>query len=217
MKLPALFIIALVLAMVAVGAWLWLAGIPAPTANVRDATSSPEITRPEALSVPADRPAAHALTVGSESSPLATPPAEPIRIASSVVPGIPVGRGPRSVPRPPAIVLPPGVRGSNARPDPQAEAKSDLENVQSMIRDFRTRLGGNPEGSNAEIMRSVMGGNSAKATLGPPAGQGLNDDGELVDRWGAPYFFHQLSKTSMELRSAGPDRTMYTVDDLVTK
>lgn len=86
-----------------------------------------------------------------------------------------------------------------------------------MIRDFRTRLGENPVGDNAEIMKAVMGGNPVNARLGPPAGQSLNEQGELVDRWGTPYFFHQLSKDSMEIRSAGPDRILWTPDDLVTK
>lgn len=86
-----------------------------------------------------------------------------------------------------------------------------------MLLDFRTRLGQNPVGSNAEIMKSIMGGNEAKAMLGPPSGQNLNEQGELVDRWGTPYFFHQLSKDTMEIRSAGPDGQMWTSDDLVTK
>lgn len=84
-----------------------------------------------------------------------------------------------------------------------------------MFGDFRARLGGNPVGSNAEIMKAVMGDNPARARLGPPAGQTINGKGELVDRWGTPYFFHQLSKTEMEIRSAGPDRVMWTSDDLV--
>ena len=86
-----------------------------------------------------------------------------------------------------------------------------------MLRDFRTRMGENPVGSNAEIMQALMGGNSAGARLGPSSEQSLNAEGELVDRWGTPYFFHQLSKSSMEIRSAGPDRRMWTADDLVTK
>lgn len=97
----------------------------------------------------------------------------------------------------------------------QPEARADILNVSLMFRDFRTRLGGNPVGSNAEIMKAIMGGNSAQATLGPPPGQTLNDQGELVDRWGTPYFFHQMSKTHMEIRSAGPDRIMWTADDVV--
>ena len=92
-----------------------------------------------------------------------------------------------------------------------------MEGVQFMLRDYRTRMGENPVGSNAEIMKAVMGDNPAKARLGPPSGQSLNRDGELVDRWETPYFFHQLSKSSMEIRSAGPDRTMWTADDLVAK
>jgi hypothetical protein len=101
-----------------------------------------------------------------------------------------------------------------ARPDPYPEARVDIENIRLMLRDFRTRLGENPVGSNAEIMRAVMGGNAAQARLGPPSGQEVNEQGELVDRWGTPYFFHQLSKHEMEIRSAGPDRRMWTGDDL---
>ncbi len=85
-----------------------------------------------------------------------------------------------------------------------------------MFRNFRTRLGENPVGTNAEIMKTIMGGNPVQARLGPPEGQLLNDQGELLDRWSTPYFFHQLSKTEMEVRSAGPDRLMWTGDDLTT-
>ena len=94
---------------------------------------------------------------------------------------------------------------------------ADLESVRFMLRDFRTRMAENPVGSNAEIMRQIMGGNSAGARLGPPAGQSLSEAGELLDHWGTPYFFHQLSRSSMEIRSAGPDRRLWTADDLVTK
>ena len=86
-----------------------------------------------------------------------------------------------------------------------------------MLRDYRTRLGENPTGTNAEIMKGVMGGNRVQARLGPPEGQKLNDQGELIDRWDTAYFFHQLSKDEMEIRSAGPDRTMWTADDVVMK
>jgi len=97
------------------------------------------------------------------------------------------------------------------------EALKDMDDVQFMLRDFRTRLGGNPVGTNAEIMKKVMGGNPVQARLGPPDGQKLNEKGELIDRWGDPYFFHQLSMNEMEVRSAGPDRAMWTSDDIVVK
>ena len=96
-----------------------------------------------------------------------------------------------------------------------AKAAIDLDKVSLMLRDYRTRMGENPTGTNAEIMKAVMGGNPKKAQLGPPEGQQVNGNGELVDRWGTPYFFHQMSKSDMEIRSAGPDRKMWTDDDVV--
>jgi hypothetical protein len=94
-----------------------------------------------------------------------------------------------------------------------AALESDLLQVQLMIRGFRDALGENPIGTNAEIMASVLGDNAKQARLATPEGQHLNEKGELTDRWGTPYFFHQVSKTQMEIRSAGADRVMWTADD----
>lgn len=91
---------------------------------------------------------------------------------------------------------------------------TDLDDVQVTLREYRNVFRENPVGSNAEIMSALNGANPRKVRLGPPAGQSLNASGELCDRWGTPYFFHQLSGTRMEIRSAGPDRTMWTADDL---
>jgi hypothetical protein len=93
-----------------------------------------------------------------------------------------------------------------------------LDNVRHAIRDYGSMLGGNPVGVNAEITRQLNGNNSKQADfIRPEAGMRLNDRGELVDAWGTPYFFHQLSGTEMEIRSAGPDKILWTTDDLVTK
>lgn len=92
-----------------------------------------------------------------------------------------------------------------------------MDKVSLMIRDFRTLDGTNPVGTNAEIMKAVMGGNFKRAMLGPPEGQNLNANGELVDRWGTPYFFHQMSATHMEIHSAGPDRAFNTPDDIIQR
>ena len=100
---------------------------------------------------------------------------------------------------------------------PETEGRAEVEAVTFMLRDFRTALGENPVGTNAEIMKALTGANAKRARLGPPEGQGLNESGELIDRWGTPYFFHQLSKDNMEVRSAGPDRTLYTSDDIVAQ
>ena len=191
--------------------------IPAAPENIGSVVNPPTQVAGE-VAAPAS-PAA-AMTPGAGPSDLPTPamkPAEPVRVTSSVVPGMPMVRGTSTPPRPPGAALPANGSGPVSRPERPIEGKAELGKVQTMLRDFRTRMGENPVGSNAEIMRAVMGGNSAGARLGPPEGQGVNDQGELVDQWGTPYFFHQLSKTSMEVRSAGPDRKMWTSDDLVTK
>ena len=96
-------------------------------------------------------------------------------------------------------------------------ARNDVENIGLMLRDFRTVQGENPTGTNAEIMKAVMGGNKKGARLGPPTGMALNGEGELVDRWGTAVFFHQMSGNEMEIRSAGADRKLFTGDDVLTK
>ncbi len=96
-------------------------------------------------------------------------------------------------------------------------AQTDAVRVRHMISDYHTLAGENPVGTNAEIMKQMMGGNSHQATLGPPEGMPLNAQGELVDQWGTPYFFHQLSRDKMEVRSAGPDKVMWTADDVIAR
>ena len=93
-----------------------------------------------------------------------------------------------------------------------------LENLRSVFRQFSTRFGGNPVGSNSEITATLNGENPKQVGfLNPEDGLRINDQGELIDNWGTPFFFHQLSRTEMEIRSAGPDRKMWTRDDLVIK
>lgn len=82
-----------------------------------------------------------------------------------------------------------------------------------MFRDYRTLMGQNPVGTNAEIMHQINGGNPKGATL-MHEGQQLNGTGELVDQWGTPYFFHQMSAIHMDITSAGPDRKLGTADDV---
>ena len=101
--------------------------------------------------------------------------------------------------------------------DARKKYTEELEQVRLMLRDYRTLMRENPVGSNAEIMAALMGGNPKHARLGPPGGEGLNEKGELMDRWGTPYFFHQMSATVMEIHSAGPDKRMWTSDDVVVK
>jgi len=93
-----------------------------------------------------------------------------------------------------------------------------LANVSHAVHDYGSRFGGNPVGVNSEIASQLHGANPKQVDfLQPEAGMRLNAAGELVDPWGTPFFFHQLSGTEMEIHSAGPDQIMWTEDDLVTR
>jgi hypothetical protein len=93
-----------------------------------------------------------------------------------------------------------------------------LENMRTVFHQYNSRFGGNPVGTNPEITASLDGGNPDHVVfLNSEDGMRINERGELVDSWGTPFFFHQLSRTEMEIRSAGPDRTLWTDDDLVIR
>jgi len=110
----------------------------------------------------------------------------------------------------------PGAQGVTAANDDPEEMK-ELDKIVLMLRDYRTLMGENPVGTNAEIMKAIMGGNPKGAMVGPPEGMEVSGGGELMDRWGTPYFFHQLGKDLMEIHSAGADKVMGTGDDLMMK
>jgi hypothetical protein len=100
---------------------------------------------------------------------------------------------------------------------PDGDIHRDLTIVQDIFIAWRTNYphDGNPVGENEEIMAVLTGGNSLQLALIPKNHPAINARGELCDRWGTPFVFHQLSGTQMEIRSAGPDRKLYTADDAV--
>jgi hypothetical protein len=90
--------------------------------------------------------------------------------------------------------------------------------MRSVFRQFCLRFGGNPVGTNPEITAALNGKNPRQVVfLDPEGGNHINERGELVDNWGTPYFFHQLSRTEIEIRSAGPDHKMWNSDDLIVR
>ena len=93
----------------------------------------------------------------------------------------------------------------------------DLSIVDEVLAAWQTNFPGqgNPVGLNVEITASLTGRNKLRLDLIPADHPAINEAGELCDRWGSPFIFHQISGDSMELRSAGPDRVAYTEDDMV--
>ena len=93
-----------------------------------------------------------------------------------------------------------------------------LENVRRAVHQYGEMFGGNPVGTNPEITSQLSGNNPKNINfLSPQPGAHIDGSGDLVDQWGTPYFFHQLSASDMEVHSAGPDKMMWTSDDLVVK
>lgn len=122
----------------------------------------------------------------------------------------------RYVAPPPPVATP--FQFGTADTPPNMEPSTVVENMRIAINLYRSMFGNNPVGTNPEITRALNGENPKQAKLlKEEAGLRINSKGELVDYWGTPFFFHQLSGTQMEIHSAGPDRQMWTGDDIVIK
>jgi hypothetical protein len=100
---------------------------------------------------------------------------------------------------------------------PNSTIARDVEIVRQIFEAWLSNFPheGNPVGENAEITAALMGDNRLGLALIPKDHRALNSRGELCDRWGTPFRFHQLSGTKMEIRSAGQDRKFLTEDDVV--
>lgn len=99
----------------------------------------------------------------------------------------------------------------------QESDQLELENVAFLFRDYRLALSQLPTGTNAEITAALQGNNLRQLRLPIPENVHINAQGELCDAWKTPYFFHSISSSHIEIRSAGPDQIMGNADDLSTK
>ena len=108
------------------------------------------------------------------------------------------------------------VKSSGSRHAAEPELDPQLESAATSVRNYRVAFSKNPVGNNREITQTLSGKNSLTAKY-LPADAPMNDKGQLIDRWDQPIFFHQISATVMEVRSAGPDHIMWTADDEVLR
>lgn len=190
---------------------LWLAfrphGVPTGSGPVGERKEDVSRTPAEVVAIPARvvavLPSATLANAGIGGD-------KPTPVAGAMIPSVAVSATPGDTEA--------ADRGATKKTDSAPrDAEVDVVKVRVMMHDYHNLMGENPVGTNAEIMKALMGGNTRTATLGPPEGMTLNGAGELVDQWNTPYFFHQLSKDVMEIRSAGPDKVMWTADDVVTR
>ena len=71
-----------------------------------------------------------------------------------------------------------------------------------------------PLSANEDWAAAFRGLNPARERFLPDQHIALNAQGQLVDRWKTPLFFHALGGRRFELRSAGPDKKLWTDDDI---
>jgi hypothetical protein len=105
--------------------------------------------------------------------------------------------------------------GDAARPP-----EEDMRAVARTLDNFSLLVKGDnplPLGANEEIAAALRGKNKAGLRALPGDHRILDAQGRLIDRWGTPLYFHAQSRDRLEIRSAGPDRAMWTADDLHRK
>ena len=165
------------------------------------AVNHPGRTAPAAAVQPLPRPVAQVAT-------FQIPPEPADETVSVTPPGPSAHPDPRTVGSPLAGEL----------NSPSGTGGQDVETLHTLLRQYLVHLGrrqGRPIGNDSDLARVLTGGNPMKLVLLPPSHSALNPDGRLRDRWGTPYFIHPRGRNAFEIRSAGPDRKLFTADDLV--
>ncbi|MFM1559475.1 MAG: hypothetical protein ACKJSK_09195 [Roseibacillus sp.] len=100
--------------------------------------------------------------------------------------------------------------------DEDASVQDDVAVLEELIRVYTRFLGTVPAGGlNDEIVNGLLGENPKKLIFIEKGHARINERGELVDRYGTPYDFHPVSGELLEIRSAGPDKIVFTPDDVV--
>ena len=92
----------------------------------------------------------------------------------------------------------------------------DLSVVMNLFAHYRKSFRGYPVGEdNATFVNALTGQNPGRLALLNRDHPAIDAKGQLLDRWGEPFFFHLLGRDELEIRSAGADRRLHTADDLV--
>ena len=98
------------------------------------------------------------------------------------------------------------------------DAMHDVETLHGLLRQYLRHLHrrqGLPIGNDSDLARALTGHNPMHLVVIPPNHPAITADGHLRDRWGTPYFIHPRGNNAFEIRSAGPDRKLFTNDDAI--
>ena len=104
--------------------------------------------------------------------------------------------------------------------NPARPPEDDLRDIARTLENFALLVKGDnplPLGANEEIAAALRGKNRVRLRALPDDSRAFNAQSQIVDRWASPLYFHAESRDRIDIRSAGPDRVMWTADDLHRK
>ena len=70
---------------------------------------------------------------------------------------------------------------------------------------------------NAHVVKFLQGENPDRLAWLPKDHPSISEEGELIDRFSSPIYFHRLGGFRYEFRSAGEDGKHWTADDVTLK
>ena len=101
---------------------------------------------------------------------------------------------------------------------PDGTPQQDVDALFGLIRQYHEALqrrAGPPIGDDADLARVLKGANPLRLVVVPATHPVFSADGRMRDRWGTPYHLHAKGRGAYEVRSAGPDKRLFTPDDVV--
>jgi len=120
-------------------------------------------------------------------------------------------------PNAPASAPLPGEALMQAYGDPSTSPIEDLQALDRVLTGYFSIIKNDPRhpiGGNEDLAAALRGENANLQEFLPADHPAFDAANRLIDRWGTPLFVHPVAGREIELRSAGPDQTMFTEDDV---
>jgi hypothetical protein len=90
----------------------------------------------------------------------------------------------------------------------------EINGIVGSIRDYYSVLHEYPVGTNADVARALLGQNREKKLFLGWRPHKISSSGALKDHWGTEFYIRVEDSGKVIVRSAGPDRQMWTEDDV---
>jgi len=148
-----------------------------------------------------------------------TRPLAPAMPAEVIPPGIVVTETSTIIPPPaPSTDGSPGDRALMEYASAGLTPQNDLQLLSNTLTNFLTvskQADTRPLSANEEWSAALRGKRPGAEVWISDHHRILDSQKRLIDRWGSPLHFHALGAHKWEIRSAGPDRKIWTEDDLL--